>query len=86
MKPKKITWTSFYCSIYTHLRIVQSRRNDLESIGFILLYFIRGNYLLNILNVNLMKKLEKIGNKKEYTSIDELFSQFQEKIKIRFQL
>lgn len=33
-----------------------------------------------------MKKLEKIGNKKEYTSIDELFSQFQEKIKIRFQL
>ena len=31
-----------------------------------------------------MKKLEKIGNKKEYTSIDELFSQFQEKL-IRFQ-
>jgi hypothetical protein len=31
-----------------------------------------------------MKKLEKIGNKKEYTSIDELFSQFQEKLKLDF--
>ena len=40
-----------------------SSRYDLENIGYILLDFIRGNYLLKVLNVNLMKKLEKIGNK-----------------------
>ena len=62
---KNLTGTALYASIYTHKGIEQSRRDDLESLGYMMIYFCKGGLpWMNAKANNKAGKYRKIMEKK----------------------
>lgn len=77
---KKLTGTARYASINALRGSEQSRRDDLEAIGYVLMYFLRGSLPWQGLRVDKREdRYKKIYEKKKSTTAEELCTGFPSK-------
>mmetsp|Transcript_12487 Transcript_12487/g.12554 ORF Transcript_12487/g.12554 Transcript_12487/m.12554 type:complete len:202 (+) Transcript_12487:239-844(+) len=71
---RTLTGTARYASVNSHMGIEQSRRDDLEGIIYVYLYFLKGSLpWQGLKGANKQDKYMKIMNMKSNTSLDVLF-------------
>nr|XP_006821010.1 PREDICTED: casein kinase I isoform alpha-like [Saccoglossus kowalevskii] len=74
---KNLTGTARYASIHAHVGVEQSRRDDMESLGYVLMYFNRTSLPWQGLKATTKKqKYEKISEKKASTPVEVLCKGF----------
>ena len=80
---KSLTGTARYASINTHNGIEQGRRDDLEAIGYVLMYFLKGSLpWQGVTTRNREEKYKRIAEIKAGTQVDELCRGFPEEFMV----
>ena len=82
IKKKKLAGTARYASIHALEEMEQSRRDDLESAGYVMMYFLRGSLPWQGLKIKAKEdRYKRILDKKKETTSEELCKDFPEEFK-----